>query len=55
MVSIVEWGATNPALQFLGLSTDAKPADAPTNSIFFELNTGDLYFFDGSKWAKVGG
>lgn len=40
---------------YVGLSTDTKPTDAPTNSIFFELNTGDIYYYTGETWAKVGG
>lgn len=37
-----------------GLSTDTKPTDVATNSLFFELNTGDFYYFDGTTWQKVG-
>lgn len=42
-----------------GLSTDTKPTTVngepiAVNSIFFELNTGDFYYFDGENWAKVG-
>ena len=40
-----------------GLSTDN---DKPTEGIgkfsrFFELDTGDEYYFDGTTWNKVGG
>lgn len=39
-----------------GLSTDSKPTeDIGVNSRFYELDTGDTYYFDGSTWAKVGG
>ena len=44
-----------------GLSTDVKPtetfsgAKVGVNSLFFELDTGDLYYFTGSAWSKVGG
>ncbi|MBR3238833.1 MAG: hypothetical protein IKF99_10385 [Oscillospiraceae bacterium] len=41
--------------EFLGLSTDSKPTGVPVNSVFFELNTGDMYYFNGSTWAKIGG
>ena len=41
--------------EFSGLSTDAKPTDCGMNSLFLELDTGDVYYFDGSAWAKVGG
>ena len=47
---------SSPLLELLGLSTDSKPTEGvPTNSIFFELNTGDMYYFNGTTWAKVGG
>ena len=39
-----------------GLSTDTKPTEGiGINSKFYELNTGDTYYFNGSTWAKVGG
>ena len=44
-----------------GLHTDSKPTaefngkKVGTNSLFFELDTGDLYYFTGSAWTKVGG
>ena len=41
-------------VELMGLSTDAKPTDVSVNSLFIELNTGDIYYFDGSVWAKVG-
>lgn len=40
--------------EFKGLSTDTKPTDCGVNSLFWELNTGDFYYFDGENWAKVG-
>ena len=40
---------------FKGLSTDAKPTACAVNSLFFELDTGDFYYFDGSAWQKIGG
>lgn len=40
---------------FKGLSTDTKPTTCAVNSLFFELDTGDFYYFDGTSWAKVGG
>ena len=41
---------------FKGLSTDTKPTDGvEVNSMFLELDTGDLYYYDGDTWAKVGG
>ena len=47
--------------EFKGLSTDAKPTGTVNgkkvgvNSLFIELNTGDVYYYTGSAWAKVGG
>lgn len=45
---------------FMGLSTDTKPMNSEqfpmdTNSLFLELDTGDVYYYTGSAWAKVGG
>lgn len=40
-----------------GLSTDdPKPTEGiGVNSKFYELDTGDTYYFTGETWAKVGG
>lgn len=40
---------------YMGLSTDTKPAEAEVNSIYLELDTGDFYYFDGTNWLKIGG
>ena len=40
--------------QFCGLSTDSKPLHVAVNSLFLELDTGDIYYFTGATWAKVG-
>lgn len=45
--------------EFKGLSTDSKPTSwkgstIANNSLFLELDTGDVYYFNGSAWAKVG-
>ncbi len=40
---------------YKGLSTDTKPLDCSDNSLFFELDTGDFYFKNGTAWVKVGG
>lgn len=51
--------ATNPSAlykEFTGLSTDTKPTtEVEVNSLFLELDTGDVYYFNGTDWAKVGG
>lgn len=39
---------------YLGLSTDTKPADAGVNSLFLELDTGNFFYFDGEEWKVVG-
>lgn len=47
--------------EFLGESTDEKPTgifngkQVSVNSTFLELDTGDLYYYNGSEWKKVGG
>lgn len=44
--------------EFAGLSTDTKPVDQiVTGSIFVEVNTGKVYFFNeegdaGSEWVE---
>ena len=45
----------NTYKEFSGLSTDPKPTECGVNSLFLELNTGDVYYFTGAAWAKVGG
>ena len=41
--------------EYKGLSTDDKPTNCATNSIFLELDTGDFYYFDGEEWQIIGG
>ena len=49
-------GENGNLMQFAGLSTDTKPTEGiAVNSMFLELDTGDLYYFDGSDWQEVGG
>lgn len=46
--------ATN-YFEFEGTSLDTKPTDkVGVNSKFYELDTGDIYYFTGEVWAKVG-
>ena len=41
--------------QFLGLSTDQKPTDdVPVNSLFYELDTETVYYFNGTTWKEIG-
>ena len=39
---------------YYGLSTDTKPLDCPNASIFYEMDTGDVYMFNAasSVWIK---
>lgn len=49
-------GENGNRMDYMGLSTDTKPTEGiAVNSLFLELDTGDMYYFDGSTWAKVGG
>lgn len=44
--------------EFVGLSTDTKQTNkVATGSTFLEVDTGDVYLFDGENgvWHKVGG
>lgn len=36
---------------FVGLSTDTKPTEAPVGSTLEELNTGKKFIWDGSTWV----
>lgn len=40
---------------YKGLSTDTKPTDAGVNSLFWELDTNEFYYFDGEYWQIIGG
>lgn len=41
--------------EYRGNSTEDKPEEAPVNSKFLELDTGNEYYFTGEEWAKIGG
>jgi hypothetical protein len=48
--------SVHPSYEYLGLSTDQKPLDAPDNSLFRELNTGNCFYFSNGQWNHaVGG
>ena len=51
----VDSGVEKREYEFKGLSTDSKPTECSPNSLFLELDTGDLYYFTGAAWSKVGG
>ena len=42
--------------ELIGLSADEKPTGENIGlySLFLELDTGDMYYFDGSAWQQVG-
>lgn len=40
---------------FLGLSTDEKPATCEANTFYIELDTGNVYFFNGEEWKEFAG
>ena len=41
--------------QIMGLSTDTKPTTGvQPNSLFWELDTNGMYFFDGTEWQAIG-
>ena len=40
--------------EFSGLSTDSKPTECGVNSLFYELNTKKVFYFDGTTWKEVG-
>lgn len=36
---------------YIGASTDTKPTeDVGDYSLFFEMDTGDIYYFNGTSW-----
>ena len=42
----------NMAQEFSGLRTDNKPTGVYQGSAFIEIDTGDIYLFDGTQWVK---
>ena len=47
---------TTNYVELEGVSDDDKPTEGiGVNSKFYELDTGDVYYFDGTTWNKVGG
>ena len=54
MVTINDCRATNE-YEYKGLSTDDKPTECAVNSLFWELDTGNFYYYTGEEWIMVGG
>ena len=47
---------TTNYVELEGEHGDIKPTEGiGVNSKFYELDTGDAYYFDGETWAKIGG
>ena len=47
---------TTDYVELEGVNDDDKPTEGiGVNSKFHELDTGDVYYFDGETWNKVGG
>ena len=47
-------------VELAGLSTDTKPIGFATGSLFIEVDTGDVFFYNeeaepDSEWVKAGG
>lgn len=40
--------------EYRGLSTDTKPTNCPNGSIYLEMNTNKIYFFnlEGNTWIE---
>lgn len=52
----VEDGHLRPVETYYGLSSDAKPTEGVNNADrYLEMDTGDVYLFDGSgnRWLPV--
>lgn len=43
-------------MEYSGDSSETKPEPfyLKKGSLFLELDTGDVYYYDGSDWSKVG-
>ena len=55
MVSNYDLNRTALNNQLMGLSTDTKPTTGvQPNSLFWELDTNGMYFFDGTEWQAIG-
>lgn len=56
MISNFDLNRTALNNQLMGLSTDTKPTNGILpNSLFWELDTNGMYYFDGTEWQSIGG
>lgn len=46
--------AYNNYNEYVALSTDEWPTNVPVNSLLLEIDSGDIYYWSGSAWAKFG-
>ena len=46
MITIISTNQEARPKEIYGLSTDTKPTNVPNASIFYEMDTRDLYLFD---------
>jgi hypothetical protein len=42
----------NESQKVIGLSTDTKPTDVSPGSTYHELNTGQMFIYDGTIWRE---
>lgn len=55
IIHTIQWyGDGDCYVEVTGLSTDSKPTNVTESSLFFEVDTGDKFYFDGTTWEKVG-
>ena len=40
-------------MEYYGKSTDTKPTDAKVGATFFEIDTKEVYIFDGESWVVI--
>lgn len=43
----------NSSENLMGLSTDVKPINVSTNTLFLELDTEKFFYFDSHEWRPV--
>lgn len=60
MVRVTHAGIVQNGVQYVemaGLSTDAKPTNVATGSLFLEVDTAKWYAFDedGNQWDQIAG
>jgi len=53
MIPVIPY-PSNLQLDYIRLSTDEKPKDAPLMSVLFERDTEALYVWDGANWVEHG-